>query len=84
MYSERDLMVTPIKISTKPLKKFADEKLPNRSLLKKLLVTEKEVLTISEFLTKLDLWVKIFNHEYEGKIVSPYLCMEENARDVYN
>jgi hypothetical protein len=63
MKSEGDSIVLPKKINMKSLKKFAVEKLPQSSLLKTVLTTEKEYLTILEFLAKIDIWLKILDNE---------------------
>ena len=47
------------------LKRFAIEKLPKDSILKDLLLMEKEELSSHEFLVKIDLWMKLLS--YEGR-----------------
>ena len=54
----------PIKIiNIRSLKNFAFEKLPKSSILRELLLDEKEELWMEEFLAKLDLWLKLLRME---------------------
>jgi hypothetical protein len=50
-------------INIMPLKKFAYEKVSNSSHLRNILLSEKEILTVSEFLAKMDVWLKVLHSE---------------------
>ena len=65
MKSEGEYEVILKKVNIKSLKEFAREKLPHSSLLKSVLITEKEHLTISEFLAKMEIWLKLLDKEIE-------------------
>ncbi len=67
MHSLEDLNVQYKTIFIEPLKKFALEQLPNSSSLKTILVLEKDYLTIPEFITKMEIWIKLLNNEYKGE-----------------
>jgi hypothetical protein len=45
------------------LKSFAYEKLPQHSLLREFILSEKEELPISEFIVKIDVWLKLLRVE---------------------
>ncbi len=50
-------------INIMPLKQFAYEKLSKSSHLRNVLISEKEKLTVSEFLAKMDVWLKVLHSE---------------------
>ena len=50
-------------INIMPLKQFAYEKLSKSSHLRNVLISEKEKLTVSEFLAKMDVWLKVLRSE---------------------
>ena len=52
-------------INIMPLKKFAYEELSKSSHLRNILLSEKEILTVSEFLAKMDVWLKVLHSEGE-------------------
>jgi len=52
-------------INIRPLKKFAYEKVSKSSHLRNILISEKEILTVSEFLAKMDVWLKVLHSEGE-------------------
>jgi len=52
-------------INIMPLKKFAYEKVSKSSHLRNILLSEKEILTVSEFLAKMDVWLKVLHSEGE-------------------
>jgi len=47
------------KINIRKLKYFASIKLPHNSPLREVLLSEKDHLTVDEFLHKLDVWLKL-------------------------
>ena len=46
------------------LKGFASERLGGNSQLKVVLLSEKDQLTVTDFLAKMDIWLKLLNIEY--------------------
>jgi len=50
-------------INIMSLKQFAYEKLSKSSHLRNVLISEKEKLTVSEFLAKMDVWLKVLHSE---------------------
>jgi hypothetical protein len=50
-------------INIRPLKQFAYEELSKSSHLRNILLSEKEILTVSEFLAKMDVWLKVLHSE---------------------
>jgi hypothetical protein len=52
------------KVTIRALKEFASERLPKGSALRDLLLTEKDELTAEEFLSKMDVWIRVFNWEF--------------------
>ncbi|MHA1973481.1 MAG: hypothetical protein ACTSW1_10835 [Candidatus Hodarchaeales archaeon] len=56
--------MSPQKIlNLKPLKQFVLEKLPKRSILRDLILSEQNQVRSSDFFTKMDLWLKLLNLE---------------------
>jgi hypothetical protein len=51
------------KIDIRKLKDFALKKFPRYFILRELLLSEKEELSVTEFLSKLDLWLKLLKIE---------------------
>jgi hypothetical protein len=51
------------KINIRKLKDFALEKFPRHFILRELLLDEREELSVAEFLSKLDLWLKLLKIE---------------------
>jgi hypothetical protein len=52
-------------INIRPLKQFAYEGLNASPLLRDILLSEKEKLSVSEFLAKMDVWLKVLHSEGE-------------------
>ncbi len=52
-------------INIMSLKKFAYEKVSKSSHLRNILLSEKEILMVSEFLAKMDVWIKVLHSEGE-------------------
>ena len=50
-------------IDIKLIKKFAIEQLSYNSILRRILLSEKNNLTIPEFLVKIEMWLKILESE---------------------
>jgi hypothetical protein len=50
-------------VNIKLLKTFASEKLSHNSILRSILLSEKERLTIPEFLAKTEIWIKLLRNE---------------------
>jgi len=48
-----------LKIDIRKLKHFASIKLPHNSPLREVLLSEKDHMTVDEFLHKLDVWLKL-------------------------
>ena len=46
------------------LKGFASERLGGNSQLKVVLLSERDQLTVTDFLAKMDIWLKLLNIEY--------------------
>ena len=46
------------------LKGFASERLGGNSRLKVVLLSERDHLTVTDFLAKMDIWLKLLNIEY--------------------
>lgn len=53
------------KINIMPLKQFVYEGLSKSSHLRNILLSEKEKLTVSDFLAKMDVWLKVLRSEGE-------------------
>jgi hypothetical protein len=51
------------KVSTKGLRRFVLEKLPKKSVLREVVLSEKEELTAEEFIAKMEVWLVLLNHE---------------------
>jgi len=52
-------------IDISKLKKFAYKRLPRRSQLRDLIISEKELLCIDEFLAKIEVWLKIARYDLQ-------------------
>jgi len=50
------------------IKRFAERNLPSDSILRHLLLEEKDRMDRSEFLAKMDLWLRLFRMEFSGCI----------------
>ena len=50
-------------VTTAPLKRFARRKLPQASALREVLLAEGDSLSPVEFLSKLDIWLKLLERE---------------------
>jgi len=50
-------------IDIRRLKGFASERLNTRSRVRNVLLSEREQLTVNDFLTKMDIWITLFNQE---------------------
>jgi len=48
------------------LKKYAQEKLHPSSPLRDLLLSERDRLSVDEFLAKMDLWLRLMRREVQG------------------
>lgn len=55
------------KIKTRGLKEFASERLPRGSVLRDLLLNEKDELTPEEFFSKMDVWLRVFSWEFSRR-----------------
>lgn len=51
------------KVSTEGLRRFVLEKLPEKSVLREVILSEKEELTAEEFIAKMEVWLFLFNRE---------------------
>ncbi len=51
------------KVSTEGLRRFVLEKLPEKSVLREVILSEKEELTPEEFIAKMEVWLVLLNHE---------------------
>jgi len=51
-------------VDVRRLKTFAMEKLPKKSALREILVTEKDRLDVIEFLAKADIWLRLISKRY--------------------
>ena len=51
-------------VDIRRLKGFASERLGGNSQLKVVLLSEKDHLTVTDFLAKMDIWLKLLNIEY--------------------
>jgi hypothetical protein len=58
---ESTIRVSSKKINIQGLKHWADSNLPRKSQIRKILQLEKDVMSQEDFLTKIDLWLKIFD-----------------------
>lgn len=47
------------RVDIKPLKVFALEKLPKNCVLRNVMLTDKELLDVDEFLAKMEIWLKL-------------------------
>ena len=58
-------MITQIsqKVNLKKLKEYALTNLPKKSLLRELILSEKEDLDAKEFVIKIDMWLKLLRRE---------------------
>ena len=54
---------TNVRVDVRPLKSFAIQKLSAGSYLREILLTEKDIIPVREFLAKLDLWLKLLEIE---------------------
>ncbi|MEM3733276.1 MAG: hypothetical protein QXK81_07225 [Candidatus Bathyarchaeia archaeon] len=52
------------RLSMKSLKDFALNNLPKGSVLREVLLMEKDELEVNEFLIKMDVWLKLFKMEF--------------------
>ena len=52
-------------INISKLKEFAYNRLPRSSQLRDLIISEKEVLCIDEFLAKIEVWLKIARYDLQ-------------------
>ncbi|MEM2614459.1 MAG: hypothetical protein QXO15_09615 [Nitrososphaerota archaeon] len=52
------------RLSMKSLKDFALNNLPKGSVLREVLLMEKDELEVNEFLIKMDIWLKLFKMEF--------------------
>lgn len=50
-------------INIQSLKKYAIDKLPHNSILRNIIQSEKQHLTIPEFLAKTEIWLKLIESE---------------------
>lgn len=53
-------------INTSSLRRFASQRLPSSSVLREVLMAERERLTVREFLAKMDVWLLLFKKETGG------------------
>lgn len=51
------------KISMKGLHRFAKERLPKESILREIILMEKAELTPEQYLDRLEIWLRLFDHE---------------------
>jgi hypothetical protein len=54
---------TTLKIKTRRIKEFVTDNLPEKSVLRDLLLEEKDEMDGIEFLAKMDLWMKLLKIE---------------------
>ncbi len=52
------------RINLKELKEFALTYLPKKSLLRDMILSEKEHITVNEFIVKIDMWLKLLRREF--------------------
>jgi len=57
--------MAPSTVSIRKLKEFAYEKLPRNSFLRELLLWEKDELTVTEYIAKISVWLKLFRKEVD-------------------
>lgn len=50
------------RINTASLRRYAQEKLPRQSVLREVILGEKEELTHEEFLARIEIWFRLLNH----------------------
>ena len=51
------------KVDIKPLKQFVLDKLPRSSHLREIILVEETNLSVSEFLSKMQVWISLFDLE---------------------
>ena len=51
------------KVDIKPLKQFVLDKLPRSSHLREIILVEETNLSVSEFLSKMQFWISLFDLE---------------------
>lgn len=55
----RSITNSKTKVDVRRLKNFAFQKLPKDSELRDILLTERDLLNINEFLVKIEIWLKL-------------------------
>lgn len=55
--------MTDNSVDLESLKRWADVKLPTSSTLRRVILLEKRILAAEEFLAKMDVWLKLIDHE---------------------
>jgi|TARA_B100000315_G_scaffold237350_1_gene254041 hypothetical protein len=58
-----DLIQVSRRVNLRELKEFVLTNLPKKSLLRDLILSEKEDVTANEFVVKLDMWLKLLRRE---------------------
>jgi hypothetical protein len=60
---KRDPAISNECLNMRDLKRFAGEKLSSKPLLREIILSEKDQLEPSEFLAKMEVWLRLFSSE---------------------